>query len=185
MRRRGLDGYVAKVVRGLAKSEPFLKPSSASVAIILRDEEPPSVLLIRRAERSGDPWSGQIALPGGRSSPKDRDPRDTAARETFEEVGIDLNAKAEFLGYGKTATTYAGAMEVVPVVFGLNGEVGIKPNDEVASYRWVGLQELQAPRAKSIYRFESLGRSVEMPAYLVEDYVVWGLTHRILSSVFV
>ena len=185
MHHLGLGEYVAKIARSLAKNRPFLGSGSASVAIILRDEEPPSVLLIRRAERPGDPWSGQIALPGGRSSLKDRNPRDTAIRETFEEVGIDLSAGAEFLGYGKTTTTHTGAMEVVPVVFGLSGQVEITPNDEVASYRWIGLQELRAPRAKSLHRFESLGRSVEMPAYIVDDYVVWGLTHRILSSVLV
>ncbi len=179
-----MDEFAAKVAMNLARSGPALGLASASVAVILGHGKAPSVLLIRRAERSGDPWSGQIAFPGGRASPSDGSPRETAMRETLEEVGIDLGSGGEFLGYGKPTTTHTGAMEVVPAVFGLKSEVEVKPNGEVASYRWVGLQELLAPRARSVYRLESQGRVVEMPAYMVEDYVIWGLTHRILSSVF-
>lgn len=181
-----MDDFISKVAMNLVKGEPTSKGlSSASVAVILRPGEPASVLLIKRAERPGDPWSGQIALPGGKASINDRTHRDTATRETFEEVGIDLDARAEFLGYGKATTTHTGTMEVVPAVFELKVGVEVKPNDEVASYRWVGVQEFYAPRARSVHKFESQGRTMEMPAYLVGDYVVWGLTHRVLSSVLV
>ena len=48
------------------------------------------LLIIKRAEHEGDPWSGHLALPGGRAEPQDADLLITAARETYEEVGIDL-----------------------------------------------------------------------------------------------
>jgi hypothetical protein len=44
----------------------------AAVAIILTPQ-PDSILFIRRADRSGDPWSGHMALPGGRRDPSDLD----------------------------------------------------------------------------------------------------------------
>ena len=37
----------------------------AAVAVVLRDVGELQVLLVKRKERLGDPWSGQIALPGG------------------------------------------------------------------------------------------------------------------------
>lgn len=154
----------------------------AAVSVIVRDKQFPSVLLIRRAERLGDPWSGQIAFPGGKMKSGDRTARDTAVRETMEEVGIDLNKSAEFLGYGGVATTHTGTMDVVPSVFVLKEGVEVNPNDEVASFRWVRLEELTTPAAKSTHDVNYEGRIVGMPAYALGDYVVWGLTYRILSS---
>ncbi|MDH4045507.1 MAG: NUDIX domain-containing protein, partial [Gemmatimonadota bacterium] len=61
----------------------------AAVAVMLAQESE-SVLLIRRAERVDDPWSGHIGLPGGRTSPSDADLLVTAMRETTEEVGVRL-----------------------------------------------------------------------------------------------
>lgn len=49
------------------------------------------VLFIKRATNPTDPWSGHVALPGGRAEEADRGEDEvTAARETHEEVGIDL-----------------------------------------------------------------------------------------------
>ena len=171
------------VRRNLAAEEP--RPQglrSAAVSVIFRVTESPSILLIKRAERSGDPWSGHIAFPGGKAQPGDRNARDTAVRETLEEVGFDLNKAAEFLGYGAPATTHTGTMEVVPLVFELREAVEVRPNEEVSSYHWVRMEELLAAAAQSTYRRQFAGNRVELPAYAVGDYVVWGLTHRILSS---
>ena len=52
------------------------------------------LLIIRRAERLGDPWSGQMALPGGRRETVDSSLRETAMRETAEEIGVDLGREA-------------------------------------------------------------------------------------------
>lgn len=179
-----MDELIARVARNLAKEEP---PSRglrlASVAIIVQGGDAPRVLLIRRADRTGDPWSGQIAFPGGKTSPEDKTAKDTAAREAMEEVGIDLGKSAEFLGYGRVTTTHMGTMDVVPCVFMLKGEVEARPNVEVASYRWVGLQDFLTPAAQSVYRLDLQGKEQEMPAYLVGDYLVWGLTHRIIGTI--
>jgi 8-oxo-dGTP pyrophosphatase MutT (NUDIX family) len=180
-----LEGEIfEKVAKNLTTLEPKSQGLKfAAVSIILRDRDSPSVLLIKRADRAGDPWSGQIAFPGGKMQQGDGTARDTAVRETMEEVGIDLDKGAEFLGYAGTTTTHTGTMDVVPSVFVLKQAVDIKPNEEVASYRWVKIEDFLSPNGMSTYRLNYDGRTVELPAYTVGDYVVWGLTHRILSSV--
>jgi hypothetical protein len=53
----------------------------------------------RQARRvPGDPWSGHVAFPGGRAEPGDASPWHTAARETWEETGLDLLAAGRLLG---------------------------------------------------------------------------------------
>lgn len=64
--------------------------ASAVAIIIDSNRVNRSVLLIRRRDRQGDPWSGQIAFPGGHKSKDDQTLLQTAVREASEEVGIDL-----------------------------------------------------------------------------------------------
>ena len=154
----------------------------ASVAVILSEKEAPKTLLIKRADREGDPWSGQVAFPGGKSQEADKSARDTAIRETREEVGIDLAAASEFLGYFRSFKTHTGVMEVIPSVFLLRGTVTVRTNEEVSSYKWLGLERLLSSESESSYKVDFLGERRKVPAIRVGDYVVWGLTHRIISS---
>src|SRR5579864_126013 len=62
----------------------------AAVAILHAIEPEESVLLIRRAERADDPWSGHWSFPGGGREPEDPDLLHTALRELEEECGIRL-----------------------------------------------------------------------------------------------
>jgi 8-oxo-dGTP pyrophosphatase MutT (NUDIX family) len=175
------ENIISKISKKLVSAEPEQGGLRlAAVAMILKDLNNPQVLLIKRSERPTDPWSGQIALPGGKMQAGDLSAKETATRETSEEVGIDLH-KAEFLGYAEVIPTHTGTMRVVPCVFVLKQEVDVVPNGEVASYRWVDLKELLLPETRSTYELNYGGRSVEMPAYVLGDYVVWGLTYRILS----
>jgi 8-oxo-dGTP pyrophosphatase MutT (NUDIX family) len=179
-----LDGIFERITRNVVAHEPPSKGLRfAAVSMVIRERQSPSVLLIKRAEREGDPWSGQIAFPGGKMQAQDRTAKDTAIRETLEEVGFDLNRSGGFLGYGPVTTTHTGTMDVVPSVFELKEGVQISSNEEVASYRWVALKDLLSPASRSSFRLNFQGNAVQMPAYAVGDYVVWGLTYRILNSV--
>jgi 8-oxo-dGTP pyrophosphatase MutT (NUDIX family) len=178
-----MDDVFSAILKKLEGQEPHPgQIRQAAVSMILKNREAPSILLIKRTEREGDPWSGQVAFPGGKVQEGDATLKDTAMRETKEEVGIDLRTRAEFLGYFTPLMTHTGTMEVVPSAFLLTDEVEVRPNEEVASSRWVKLDRLLSGRAKSTYRLELGGEVREMPAMLVDDYVVWGLTHRIIST---
>jgi 8-oxo-dGTP pyrophosphatase MutT (NUDIX family) len=165
-----------------ANEPPAGQLRQASVAVILENPEAPSILLIKRADRVGDPWSGQVAFPGGKAQEGDATLRETAVRETREELGIDLGREANFLGYFTSFRTHTGTLDVFPAVFLLTKEVEVVPNEEVSNYRWVRLGELMADQSRTSHRVDASGQTRETPAYLVGDYAVWGLTHRIISS---
>jgi hypothetical protein len=71
----------ADTVPALEPSEPLVP--TAAVAVILAGAMA-DVALIRRSERPDDPWSGHMALPGGRKDPVDADLWASAERETRE-----------------------------------------------------------------------------------------------------
>lgn len=155
----------------------------AGVALIVRaapiDLE---LLLIRRAAREGDLWSGHTAFPGGRASPRDRGLVQTAIRETGEEVGIDLREPGLLLGGLDEVEPRSAAprIGVAPFVFGVAADTETRLNHEVESSAWVPLRELAAPDARTEHLHRAEGRELRFPALLCRGYTVWGLTHRIL-----
>jgi 8-oxo-dGTP pyrophosphatase MutT (NUDIX family) len=165
--------------------EPVLSEGKiASVAVILKGSGEAQTLLIKRSERAGDPWSGQIAFPGGKSQEGDPTVKDTAAREAMEEVGVDLGRSGRFLGYYLPFRTHTGAMLVVPAVFELTEEVSVEVGQEAQSYLWVPTSSFSNGRASTTYTLRKAGGEERLPAFEIGGYVVWGLTFRIASSLF-
>jgi 8-oxo-dGTP pyrophosphatase MutT (NUDIX family) len=172
----------------LTKQPPAFRlapKESAAVAVIFHssgDEE--EVLLIRRAERVGDPWSGQVAFPGGMVSPADGSFEETARRETAEEVGIDLDAEgAVFLGYMREFKPRMREIVVVPSVFKLAVAPAVTLNREAASYEWASLRSLAKEEARSTYVLRRNGAEFAFPSLVYHGLVIWGLTERIISAV--
>lgn len=145
---------------------------------------PDAVLLIRRAERTGDPWSGHMALPGGRRDPGDPDLAATAIRETAEEVGLQLPRAALIGGLDDVVprTPVLPPIAVRPFVFALPQLPVLTPNREVAAVRWVPLEHLLHPATYHAVRIQLRGEDREFPAYQLEDAIVWGLTERVLTG---
>ncbi len=155
----------------------------AAVAVIIAPD-PDAVLLIRRAERTGDPWSGHMALPGGRREPEDSDLLGTAIRETREEVGILLTADA-LLGTVQDVvprTPVLPPIAVRPYVFLASLRPAITLNPEVTASSWVPLSHLLRPDTHHPVRLEVAGQTRVVPAFELEDGIVWGMTERILTA---
>lgn len=163
----------------------------AAVALVLRPgaEARPELLFIERARHPADPWSGQMAFPGGRVDPGDAGARAAAERETEEEVGLALST-AERVGRlddleGRRAGRSDGLV-VSGFVYYLERPGPVRPNYEVAEAFWVPLAWLLDPARGT--RFEHpLARDHRFPAVLVgrpERHVVWGLTYRFLEDFF-
>lgn len=160
------------------KSEQGL-PVAAVAIIINPNDRGGSVLLIKRTEREGDPWSGQIAFPGGHKSPKDQDFLETAIREAREEVGIQLH-EHELLGILPLVSARSHRVRVAPFVFQLKTTVTVHSNDEVAESFWVPLNTLSGLRMrKSVVRVADGTLTVD--SYIYNKYVIWGLTFRTIN----
>lgn len=158
---------------------PEARPAAVALAL-LEGSAGLELLLIKRAEREGDPWSGQIALPGGRRDPRDPDLLATALRETLEETGVDL-ARAERLGalddlYPRTPVL--PPVVVRPFVFALERRPSLALSAEVREAFWVPLAAFGARRGTVV---AVRGVELEFPAYHHGGHVVWGMTERILT----
>jgi 8-oxo-dGTP pyrophosphatase MutT (NUDIX family) len=164
------------------------KVARASVAVVLgAGDRGVELLLIQRATRDNDPWSGHIALPGGRRDPSDVDAIATAVRETCEEVGIDLAIDAEPIGgldeLRAVARNRPLDLVISPLVFALHRPVTLALSArEVESAVWVPLSFLASGQARATYRRTLDGVASEFPAFRYEQYTIWGLTHRILEG---
>jgi 8-oxo-dGTP pyrophosphatase MutT (NUDIX family) len=155
-------------------------PPVASVAIIINPEDRGgSVLLIRRTERSNDPWSGQISFPGGHKSAEDQGLLQTAIRETKEEVGIQLN-QHELFGSLPFVTTRSRRVQVAPFVFALKSAVTVETNREVAESFWAPLVELSRLEVKR-RKVQAEEVILEANSYDYQGRVIWGLTFRLLN----
>jgi len=164
----------------------------ACVAAVLRaglqDPGIPEILIIRRSERKGDPWSGHMAFPGGRWESGDTSPRHTAERETHEEVGLDL-ADATYLGRLDDMATKGSPMVISGFVYYLESaqeELSLKSN-EVSEAFWVSLSDMLAPEAHVRYGYEPAGPDWHFPGIALAEKddqdVIWGLTYAFLEQI--
>jgi len=171
----------AKIIENLSKT---LKPASevqntnAAVALLLRlTNQDLRVLLVKRTENPSDPWSGQMAFPGGKRDPKDRDMKQTVVRETLEETNIDVTHDCRFLGaLENIRSTVKPKLLVAPFVILLEHEPTIILNKELEGYLWVLLKKFRECKGTAKFAFG------DVPAYFVEGNVIWGLTFRILEK---
>jgi 8-oxo-dGTP pyrophosphatase MutT (NUDIX family) len=179
--RRALARHAAQEI-----SAPEARP--AAVALILVEQSGGlEALFIKRAARAGDPWSGQVAFPGGRHDPEDGDLLVTAIRETREETGVELS-DAERLGvlddlYPRTPTL--PPVRVRPFVFALPARRPLVATAEVERAFWVPLARIVEPGVRRDVKLLVGGVERVFPAYDLGEDVIWGMTERILTPFLV
>lgn len=160
----------------------------AAVAAVLRPgRRGHEVLLMQRAERPGDPWSGQVALPGGRAEAHDPDLLATAHREVLEEVRLDLAADGELLCRLEALRARARGklldLFVTPFVFRLLRPVDALPDRiEAQAVFWLPLAAAARGELDARVPYEHEGALLQLPAWRFEGHLVWGMTHRMLRG---
>ena len=168
---------IEKLVNSLEQDSEDAEANAAVVVLLKKAGHDFQVLFVKRAESPKDTWSGQIALPGGKRDPKDFEIKTTAVRETLEETGIDLLMGCRFLGaLEHLRSVQKPEVKIVPFVVLQEREQEIRLNEELADYFWVPLKEL-AEQEKTVNV-----ENMEVPAYKVNNQMIWGLTYNIINN---
>ena len=192
-----LDGLLAhpdlvRLARGLAatpgreiEAEPPMR--RAAIALVVRPGElgEPELLMIKRAEHEKDPWSGHVACPGGRMEPADRDLEQTAIRETLEETGVDLGKVGRILGTLddiSPRTPVLPPIVIRPFVAVVPASVETIQSEEVAAAFWVPFSALRQSASWGNGLVKVRGVERQVPIFTHGEYLVWGLTERVLKQ---
>lgn len=167
---------LSKVLKPISAAEGG--DASAAVALLLKSvDQGLYVFFVKRVETPSDPWSGQMALPGGKRNEADQNLKQTVIRETLEETNINLLDCCRFLGVMEPLrSTRRPEMKVLPFVILIEHEPSIKLNEELEWFVWISPQELA--QNKNTVKLSS----GERPAYIVGNNVIWGLTYKILEK---
>jgi 8-oxo-dGTP pyrophosphatase MutT (NUDIX family) len=183
---------IVRLLRSLAEHPPLevepeekVRRAAILLALRARADGEPELLMIKRAEAEGDPWSGHIACPGGRMEPADRDLTVTAVRETLEETGVDVARDGRLLGhlddlYPRTPSL--PPIVIRPYVALVRADVEIVPSHEVAAAFWVPLSALAERDAWGTGTVMVRGFEREVQVFQHGDFTVWGLTERALRQ---
>jgi 8-oxo-dGTP pyrophosphatase MutT (NUDIX family) len=177
-----------KIIKG-RKSIKISRDGSfipASVMVILREEKNGcSMLFIKRREYASDLFSGHMAFPGGKMQKEDESKLETAIRETFEETGIDLKKNGRILGElddVNPINPMANHYIVTPYVALVGEDTQVKPNEEVAEFVWIPLSDFKNEKALEARVVEKYGMKLEDFIFRHQDYLIWGMTARILRQ---
>jgi 8-oxo-dGTP pyrophosphatase MutT (NUDIX family) len=183
---------VIKIRSALASHSPVAADDEegvrkAAVALIFRlgKGDALELLFIKRAEYEGDPWSGQIAFPGGRMEAGDASLAESAIRETREETGIDLTREGMMIGVLddlRPRTVRLPAIMVRPYVALLDRTEPLVLSPEVALSFW--LPFVAIARTESWHQETVVARGIQINARVFrhQEHVIWGMTERILNQ---
>ncbi len=174
------NSHITKLGSALDPYSPN-QNADAAVALLLRaSSDDLQILVVKRIESLSDPWSGQIALPGGKRSAEDEDLKATVFRETLEETNINLNGGCSLLGVMKIeSTVLKPRLAVLPFVFLSERHQAIKLSiTELEWFAWTSIEQLRLHRRTVEFPFG------KFPALAFADNIIWGLTYRILERLF-
>lgn len=166
-----------------------MKRSAVNIMFHFEQQDEPQVLMIKRAECEGDPWSGHMAFPGGRyEAEKDANMAATAYRETVEEVGVFLNDGLSLNRWRLSEVvtpshTGPAKMAITPFVHFLAAKPKVKLNQEVAGVVWIPISFFLDLEQRSTMRWAYQGREVDLPCYYYQGNRIWGLSLRMLDEV--
>ena len=167
-------------------AEP-LPSKRAAVAISLRlGVSGPEMLMIQRAVREGDPWSGHMGFPGGRKDASDATDVACAKRETLEEIGFDLDTHGELICQLSDVNTGWRAdrpeMLVAPFIFRVDSTPDFELNHEVDDTLWVPFSFLLDDANRSRHQWDWRGEVLESDAFTYDNRLIWGLSLMMIDE---
>lgn len=166
-----------------APSKTIHRPEARQAGVAAVFTHQMDLLFISRAERQGDPWSGQISFPGGHHEAGDADLRETAMRESMEELGLDLS-NAEVLGQLDDLGTvrHLPARVVQPWAFLVPEIAQLTPNYEVASVHRASLVDLVDGVGRGTMPLVFKGSEYTLPKVDFDGKQLWGMTLQMVDD---
>ncbi len=183
----GLDAHLMLAPRERMKGLKELlassdAKSSAVLIVLFPENNQLKVIFILRSIYDGV-HSGQISFPGGQRDQTDSNAIETALRETYEEVGLKIEA-SDVLGKLSNLFIPHSNFIVEPyVAFVENVDMLLPDPDEVQEIYKISLQQLLDE--STIQTKEVLSRnnqSIKAPCFYVNDLKIWGATAMILNE---
>jgi len=165
-----------RLVPDWVPEKPFERPPVPAAVLIALVSRPEGQTVLY-TERSPDlrTHSGQVAFPGGRIDPDDRDAADAALREAGEEVGMD-RADARVLGFMEPYFTGSNYL-ITPVVAAVEPSGPFVPNPgEVHSVFEVPLQRILSNESYGRYKIQRNGREHQTWQIDHDGHLIWGIT---------
>lgn len=183
---------LAPLESALQRHRPLRLPARqrfirAAVAVVVAPgPDGPQVLLTRRARRTGDPWSGDVCLPGGRLSTGDAGGGAAACREALEETGLVLT-ESDRIGRLHDRLTRAHSrplpMVVSPFVYRYPEQASdLNGNREVADIFWLPLSIVAGREHRHTFHWRLGPLRLPMPSRVHQGRTVWGLTLMMLAE---
>lgn len=152
----------------------------AAVLVPLYESDGEVHLLLTRRTETVEHHKGQISFPGG-AADGDEDLRQTALRETFEEVGIPAD-HVELLGQLPDVEVTVSGFRVTPYVGVIPHPYPLRPSaDEIEETVGVPLAIFRDPSNLRVELRERDGRRYEVYHYTHGAYDVWGATALIIK----
>ena len=152
----------------------------AAVLVAITDQPEPGVILTVRTDTVRR-HAGQIAFPGGRIDPEDRDAIEGALREAEEEIGLPRD-RVQVIGTADRYVTITG-FDVTPVlgIVPPRLEFTLQP-DEVAAVFEAPLRYLLEPGNQHICTVDWEGRQRSYYEIVWEGRRIWGATAAMIVN---
>ena len=170
---------------GPIPSDPPGGREQSAVSLILKPHQEtggPEIVFIKRAERSDDPWSGHMAFPGGRRHREDQSIVQTAIRETYEEIGLQLSGHEALGAMAAYSPKVSPGLSVHPHLFFIHDVPSLKlDSKEVEEVHWVPVEQAFDSSAFTQRPHTFRGMTLSLPSFSfdIKDRHIWGVTYVI------
>lgn len=176
-----MDQPLTQLLQQRLRFSKRIQNAHAAVLIAITNEDDPKILLTRRSIYMNS-HAGEVSFPGGKRDPNDTSNIVVALREAWEETALNP-FDVTLLGDLPMERSKTGIL-VKPVVGLIPPQVNlIAQPSEIDRIFFASIRDLMKA-TPTPYEVRLARQSIYFPSLRIENEVVWGLTARIIISLF-